>query len=68
MYLILMKLYVDYTRSLNKVTKQPKYAENSGRERREIKENATEKKEKYLKHSRKETHNNYAKTTWIKNT
>lgn len=44
MYLILMELYVDYTRSLNKVTKQPKYAENSGRERREIKENTTEKK------------------------
>lgn len=58
-----MELYVDYTRSLNKVTKQPKYAENSGRERREIKENATEKKEEYLKHSRTETHNNYAKTT-----
>lgn len=33
MYLILMELYVDYTRSLNKVTKQPKYAENVGSER-----------------------------------
>lgn len=42
MYLILMELYVDYTRSLNKVTKQPKYAENSGREWGEEKQvNAT---------------------------
>lgn len=28
-----MELNVDYTRSLNKVTKQPKYAENIGSER-----------------------------------